>query len=141
MTQEMKESNEKKKEYLKSYKESVISAKVIQEEIEQLRLDKMCPSVIADGMPHASTCNDLSSYVAKLTELEDKLIKARYKRIKLHVSISDSIEDMENETEKCVLRLKYLQCKTWEEVAVYLNYSWRQVHNIHSSALNNFIIA
>lgn len=138
MIRELNESNEKKKEYLKSYKESVISAKVIQEEIEQLRLDKMCPSVISDGMPHASTCSDLSSYAAKLMELEEKLHKARYKKITLHTDISDCIEAMENETEKCVLRLKYLHCKTFEEVAECMKYSLRQVYSFHSSAINNF---
>lgn len=138
---ETNKENERKKDYLKSYKSAVIAAKVIQEEIDELRLDKMCPSVISDGMPHASTCSDLSSYAAELTELEEKLMIARYKRIKLHTEISDNIEAMEDETEKCVLRLKYLQCMTWEEVAVYMNYSWRQIHNFHASALNHFMIA
>lgn len=141
MTQEIKESNEKKKKYLKEYKAATVAAQIIKNEIEQLRLDKICPTVINDGMPHASTCSDLSSYAAELTELEEKLMIARYKRIKLHTEISDNIEAMEDETEKCVLRLKYLQCMTWEEVAVYMNYSWRQIHNFHASALNHFMIA
>ena len=135
---ETNKENERKKDYLKSYKSAVIAAKVIQEEIDELRLDKMCPSVISDGMPHASTCSDLSSYAVKLVELEEKLKTARYQKIKLHMEISDCIEAMENETEKCLLRLKYLHCKTFEEVAECMKYSLRQVYSIHSSAINNF---
>lgn len=138
MTQEMKETNEKKKDYLKSYKSAVIAAKVIQEEIDELRLDKMCPSVISDGMPHASTCSDLSSYAAKLAELEETLIKARYKRINIYTGILDRIEDMDSETEKNILRLKYLRCKTWDEVAAEMGYSWKQIHRLHGAALSNF---
>lgn len=130
--------NERKKDYLKSYKSAVIAAKVIQEEIDELRLDKMHPSVISDGMPHASTCSDLSSYAVKLIELEEKLRAARYKKIKLHMEISDCIEAMENETEKCLLRLKYLRCKTYEEIAEYMDYSLRQAYSVHLSAINNF---
>lgn len=135
---ETNKENERKKDYLKSYKSAVIAAKVIQEEIDELRLDKMCPSVISDGMPHASTCSDLSSYAVKLIELEEKLIAARYKRINLYTDILDRIEDMKNETEKNILRLKYLRCKTWDKVAVEMGYSWKQIHRLHGAALNNF---
>lgn len=132
---------QQKKEYLKSYKDAVIAAKVIQEEIDELRLDKMYPSVISDGMPHASTCSDLSSYAAKLMELEEKLVAARYRRIKLYTDILDRIEGMQDEKEKNVLRLKYLHCKNWDEVAKYTGYTSRQVYRIHLIAINNFMMS
>lgn len=138
---ETNKENERKKDYLKSYKSAVIAAKVIQEEIDELRLDKMHPSVISDGMPHASTCSDLSSYAAKLTELEEKLIAARYRRIKLYTDILDRIEGMQDEKEKNVLRLKYLHCKNWEEVAKRTGYTSRQVYRIHLIAINNFMMS
>lgn len=83
-------NNDLKKAYLQSYIPSINAAKRIEEEIEQLRLDKMMPSVIMDDMPHAHNKTDLSDYMAKLDELINKLIAARYKRIDL-----SSIRNME----------------------------------------------
>ena len=45
---------------------------------------------------------------------------------------------MENEDEQRVLRLRYIRGLKWEEVAVEMGYSWKQIHRIHSSALTNF---
>ena len=33
------------------------------------------------------------------------------------------------------IRAKYLECKSWEQIAVDMGYSWRQIHYIHSDAL------
>ena len=89
-------NNDLKKAYLQSYIPSINAAKRIEEEIEQLRLDKMMPSVIMDDMPHAHNKTDLSDYMAKLDELINKLIAARYKRIDLYAEIFADIEKMEN---------------------------------------------
>ena len=85
-------NNDLKKAYLQSYIPSINAAKRIEEEIEQLRLDKMMPSVIMDDMPHAHNKTDLSDYMAKLDELINKLIAARYKRIDLYAEIFADIE-------------------------------------------------
>ena len=61
--------NEEKKEYLKRYHAAVLAEKEIQEEIDQLRMDKMFPGMIQDGMPHGSSCGDLSAYAVQLEEL------------------------------------------------------------------------
>lgn len=37
--------------------------------------------------------------------------------------------------ERRVLRCYYVQGLTWEQVCVETNYSWRQIHRIHSRAL------
>lgn len=129
---------EQKKEFLKSYRKALIAEKAIEEEIRQLRLDKMCPSIIQDGMPHASGSGDLSGYMARVDELLEEQQELLEKRLKLRRQITEAIERMENETEKTVLRLRYIHCKTWEQVAVDVGYSWRGIHNIHSKALKHF---
>lgn len=129
---------EQKKEFLKSYRKALIAEKAIEEEIRQLRLDKMCPSVIQDGMPHASGSGDLSGYMARVDELMKELQESLEKRLQLRRQITEAIERMGDETEKTVLRLRYIHCKTWEQVAVDIGYSWKQMHRIHSRALDNF---
>ena len=53
-------------------------------------------------------------------------------------SILSDIEQMESETEKTLLMLKYVEGYTWEEVCERMNYSLRQVFNLHNKALNHF---
>ena len=138
ISDKVKKENEMKKTYLKSYKAAVKAVELIDDEIRQLRLDKMCPSVINDGMPHGSNCADLSTYAARLDELQIELMDYRYKRINLYAEIISKIENMSEETEKSVLRLKYIHGLSWEKVAVKMGYGWSRIHEIHSSALKNF---
>ena len=52
--EQKKTENETKKEYLQSYRYAVIAETQIKEEIDQLRMDKMFPGLVQDGMPHGS---------------------------------------------------------------------------------------
>lgn len=138
MEKEPKNEMDTKKEYLHAYMSAVRAAKMIEEEIERLRLDKMLPSLIMDDMTHAHDQNDLSDYMAKMDELEHKLIDARYDRIKLHMQIFIDVENLEDETEKGVLTYRYLRGYSWKKICVEMGYQWAQVHRIHARAMKNF---
>ena len=135
------EENEQKKEYLKSYRRAIKREQDILDEIQRLRLDKMFPSVVNDGMPHGSSHSDLSDYVAILNEQIDLLKEERLEKVRCYQKIERQIRQMENEDEQEVLRLRYILGMKWEEVAVKMDYSWRQIHRIHSAALLNLKIA
>lgn len=134
----IQEENEQKKEYLKSYRRAIKREQDILEEIQRLRLDKMFPSVVNDGMPHGSSHSDLSDYAAILDEQIDLLKEERLERVRCYQKIERQIRQMENEDEQEVLRLRYILGMKWEEVAVKMGYSWKQTHRIHSSALKKF---
>lgn len=134
------ESNEAKKEYLRSYQKAVRREQEILDEIQQLRMDKMFPSVVNDGMPKGSKQSDLSEYVSKLDELIEKLKKERFEKIKRMDDILYHISILENEDEKSVLRLRYIKGVRWEEICGAIRYSWKQTHRIHSRALKNLKI-
>lgn len=134
----IQEENEQKKEYLKSYRRAIKREQDILDEIQRLRLDKMFPSVLNDGMPHGSNHSDLSDYAAILDEQIELLKEERLERVRCYQKIERQIRQMENEDEQEVLRLRYILGMKWEEVAVKMGYSWKQTHRIHSSALQNF---
>lgn len=140
MTEQEKKELAEKKEYLNGYGKAVRQMQRSELKISEMRLNKICPSVINDGMPHASNNSDLSGYAALLDEEEKRYIKARYKRIKLCKEITDKIERMENENEKDVLMYRYIKLIKWEDMAVKMNYSWQHLHKIHARALRNFSI-
>lgn len=62
-------------------------------------------------------------YRAKLEELAEE-----------QLAIEEAIEALEP-TQRQMLRYKYIEGMTWEEVCVAMNYSWRQVHRLHAKAL------
>lgn len=59
-------------EFLNSYLEMKEQAIALQEEIKELHAAAMMPGKELDGMPHGTEKRDLSSYVARLAELEDE---------------------------------------------------------------------
>ena len=50
--EQYKEENDRKKAYLKRYHAAELAEKEIREEIDDLRMNKMFPALIQDGMPH-----------------------------------------------------------------------------------------
>lgn len=136
-----KEENERKKEYLRKYLEAVRTQRMLEQEIDELRLDRMIPgSPAQDGMPHGSGGGDLSGYAARLDEFDRRLRAQLERKLRIRAEITERIDAMENETESLLLRLRYIHGLKWEEVAVKMDYSWRAVHKIHSKALEHFKI-
>ena len=138
MLQEQLTEIEQKKEYLKGYGKIIRQMERSELKIREMRLNKMCPSVINDGMPHASNQTDLSGYAALLDQEEKQYMKYRYQRIKKCKEITDRIEQLSDEDEKDVLMYRYIKLMKWEDICVKMEISERQVHRIHSHALNNF---
>ena len=140
MAQEKNADIKQKKEYLKSYKKVVSQMERSELRIREMRLNRMMPTIINDGMPHAHSNNDLSSYAALLDQEEKRYKKYRYQRVKKCKEIADRIEQLENEDEKDVLMYRYIKLMKWEDICVKMGFSWKWVHKIHSRALNNFRI-
>lgn len=132
--------NEKKKRYLMSYRWAKKQEERILEEIQALRMDKMFPSAVNDGMPKGSEQRDLSDYAAKLDELIQELKEERLEKIKRLQSIERVIKEIDNEDAQTILRLRYIDGLRWEEVCVTINYEWAQMHRIHAKALREIKI-
>lgn len=136
--EQYKEENDRKKAYLKRYHAAELAEKEIREEIDDLRMNKMFPALIQDGMPHGSSCMDLSEYAAQLDELLTELKDKMEQRIRLRKEITQKIEEMPDETEKTVLRLRYIRWMKLEQIAERMGYSLRNITKIHGKALVHF---
>lgn len=111
---------------------------MIEEELQELKMSKIYPPVVNDGMPKGSGGGDLSGYAARVDQMERKLLKARYQKVQRMKEITDRIGALKNEDEKSVLIYRYIRKMKWEEIAVKMVFSWKQIHRIHSKALENF---
>lgn len=142
MQEKDKTENELKKEFLMSYQIAKRDIIRLEEQLAELRINKVSPSCdIGDGMPHGSDISDLSDYMSQVDELERKIVGKRYERIKAFQKIQMAIEEIQVEREKDVLTYRYIRNLKWEEICVIMNYKWRQIHRIHSSALKKIKMA
>ena len=57
-----------------------------------------------------------------------------------HDVADKAIDNMNSRDEQLVLRYRYLEGFSWEEIAQMLCVSVRTVHRIHGSALQNFLV-
>ena len=130
--------NDKKKAFLRRYRECERREQEILEEIQRLRMDKMFPSVVNDGMPKGSQQSDLSDYVAAIERQMGRMKRERLKRARTREQIDLAIRLLENPVEQRVLRLRYLWGLNWKEIGEKMGYNERQPQRIHGSALNNF---
>ena len=71
----------------------------------------------------------------RLAELEDLIDQKIDEQLKLKAETLDTITQLDNRLHREVLIGHYLNMKTWEQVAVDMDYSWRQIMNFHGSAL------
>lgn len=129
---------EQKKEYLKEYEKTIRQIERSEIKMKELRLNRMLPSVLNDGMPHAKSQSDLSIYVALLDQEERYYLKCKCQQLKKCKEITERIEKIDNEDEKDVLMFRYIELMKWEDIGTKMKLSERQVHRIHSQALKNF---
>lgn len=56
----------------------------------------------------------------------------------LKLTISNEIDKIENPERRLLLRLRYINLLSFEQIAVQMGYEIRQIHRIHGNALSDF---
>jgi DNA-directed RNA polymerase specialized sigma subunit len=95
------------------------------------RLESVTQSYSGDG---AQSTKDPHKF-DRLVELESLDNEKIDEQIQIKTEILEAISQIRDRRQRIVLTEYYLNMKTWEQVAVEINYSWRQVMNIHGRAL------
>ena len=73
--------------------------------------------------------------ISKIVELEKEINDDIDKLVDLKSIARKAIESLDNDVEKMVLYKRYFENKTFEQISVELNYSWRRIHQFHGDAL------
>lgn len=131
-------NNEEKKQYLRRYQAAKKRAKMIQEEIDELRSSKTSPVGLGDGLPHGSGTSDLSGYAARLDELLRELEAEKEMQMVTYREIRQQIGMVPDPTEQEILSRRYLIGQSWEKIAVEMGYSYRNITRVHGYALKHF---
>ena len=128
------------KEYLMRFMQVMREIEDLDRRMAQLRLKYAAPSAINySDMPKAHDSNhDLSDYIAKMDEMTEYMIN-KYTRLRgIEVDIYKRLDRMQDQTEREILRYRYIDGLNWEQISTRLNYSKRNVTRIHGRALQHF---
>lgn len=134
-------TNEEKKEYLWRYSE----AKKDLEREELLYKEAVLSfypsySIGGDGGSGTHEAKDLSDRIVREEMIKKRYLKKRYLKLKILTEIKDAIERLDDPDEKNVLVYRYILLKKWDVICQELDISWKQIHRVHSRALEHFEI-
>ena len=125
------------KDDLKEYKRIKKELKQIQFKLKELEERKTSiKSMIISDM-NVQTSHNNNSIEDLLIKIEECIEEYNKKEIKLYnkqLEIENCINSLEP-TERIIARSRYIEGKTFEQIAVDLNYSWRHTIRIHGKIL------
>jgi len=128
------------KEFLMQYRAVHREIEDLDRRMSQLRLKYAAPSVIEySDMPKAhNTEHDLSDYIVKMDEMTNYMI-SKYTRLRgIEENIYMRVDRMSDQTERELLRWRYIDGLTWTQIAEKLGTVERNVYFIHGRALKHF---
>ena len=127
------------KEYLNQirYTNQEIQSRV--EERNELRQAVMIKtsSFQTDKVQESGTSNFDDKYM-KFIEVSEDINEQVDKIFDLRLRVSNEIDRLEKPEHRIILRMRYINLKTFEEIAVKMNYDIRQVTRLHGNALQEF---
>ncbi|MCD7785722.1 MAG: DUF1492 domain-containing protein [Oscillospiraceae bacterium] len=96
-----------------------------------------CTSTIT-GMPRnpSPSVSSMEVAICKIVDLEDEINHDIDALVDLKREIVDVIKKVDNIECQTLLELRYLCFKTWEEIAVEMNYCIDNVYKLHRKALS-----
>jgi DNA-directed RNA polymerase specialized sigma24 family protein len=133
-------TNQDKIKYLKRF---TLLGKEIDRKIQAIgywraKLIKITPKYTDElKTPGGSIYGKTEELVAKIVDLEREIDADVDRLISIRDNIKAIIEAVEDDRERLLLQYRYLDGRTFEEIAVQMHYSWRQIHRLHSRALTN----
>lgn len=129
-------TSREKIDFLKKYKtiNNRINGKI--EELEMWR-DKACrvtPSY--SDMPKGGEQGDkIQTAVENIIEIEEQINESIDELVRIKAEVRVAIDTVQDNTLKYLLELRYINGKTFEQIAVDMNYSYMHICRLHGKAL------
>ena len=127
------------KNYLQQYRQAVMRAEAAMEHLEKLQsmATRITPNYGGEGGgSHQSGDEKLVSAVSKIMEAKNRVSDELEMLEATEHEVIDTINKVPDNILRVLLYERYINCKTFERIAVFMNYSWRQTVRLHGAALN-----
>lgn len=129
------------KEYLQQYQYSVKRWRAALEHLEELEsiATRITPLYGGEGGGgrHQSGDEKMQNAVDKIIDAKSRVSDELEMLEATEREVVKTIDSVENKTLRTLLYERYINDKTFELIAVKLNYSWRQTIRLHGTALNS----
>lgn len=127
------------KEYLLQYRDAVRRATAAQDHLDELRAmaERITPNYGSSGGGGHQTGDRLGAAVARLVDAESRVSDELELLEATERDVISTIGKITDGTLHTLLYERYVNGKTWEQIAVVMNYSYQHiVHYLHPKALN-----
>lgn len=93
----------------------------------------------ADGAPGSPNVGNAAytRLIEKIALLEEKINVQIDEMVSVQAEIREVINAVEDRDERLLLRLRYIEHRSWSRIAEEMRYSEKQCYRLHKSALEN----
>ncbi len=78
--------------------------------------------------------------IQKIVDMQDRINSEIDRLVDLKAEMDIAINRVEDVDERLLLRYRYINNESWDDIARALNVSSRTVHRTHAAALRNFMV-
>ena len=129
-------TSQEKKEFLSRYLEILAEEKDIREEIAYWESKAQKVTSSWSAVPSGGKGSDkVQTGAIKVAELRELLMDKINQLAAVRIEIERAIGTVQDDTQRRLLRLRYIKGMTLQQIAVEMHYSWRHICNIHGYAL------
>ncbi|TGE35892.1 hypothetical protein E4K67_22510 [Desulfosporosinus fructosivorans] len=86
-------------------------------------------------MGQGNTSDKVGNTVADMELVRDEMTEQIKRSYAVLAKLEKAIEELPAR-EGYLIRSRYIELLSWEQIAVDMNYSWKQIHRIHAEALH-----
>ena len=127
-----------KKEFLNQYLNAEKEIGIKLDQIARLReLSTKITQTLTSDKVKSNSENRLESSVSKIVDIEREIGASIDQLERTRLQVESVINSVPNVNQRNVLRLRYISGKTWEQIAVDLDFSYQWVCELHGRALQN----
>lgn len=125
------------KEFLKQYRHMDKMIRRKREQLKDLRMMSESLGGFSEGerVQNSGSHDKIASNVAKIVDLEAEILSDIDKMIEVKRNVMKTIDMVEEADLKEVLYMRYLEFKTWIDIAYEVGCSYQWVHELHGKAL------
>lgn len=134
-------TSQEKKEFLSRYLEILAEEKDIREEIAYWESKAQKVTSSWSAVPSGGKGSDKVQMGAiKIAELRESLIDKINHLVAVRIEIERAIGTVQDDTQRRLLRRKYINGLTLEQIAFEMHYSYVHTCRIHGYALSNIML-
>lgn len=134
-------TNQEKKQWLMEYRrlEAACDALIDERTRWMSRAAKVTPTYT--DLPRAPGGDRIQTAVDHIAEIDAQIGREIEEIERRRADTIEAIRGVADARLRTLLKLRYIDGLTFEEVAVRMHYSWRQICNLHGKALEQIKIA